>query len=193
MRQATAANWHPSVRQWNLSKMAIPNRATPQFDAACAGHALTKRAADTDVDRIQQKGLLGALNAWGRALRRDECGAWRIDGKRGSIHTWGDSKTWVLFVAGRSGRHWTAIKDRLSFSDVTQDGDDEGCLRLHRLPTPEQAAAIRDALGIRKKVEFTPDDLARRRASMTRLSPAPRSAKAPVPVPSCLSASKRRS
>ena len=73
--------------------------SSTQSDAAGAAHALTKRAADAEVDRVQQKGLLAALNAWGRALRRDECGAWCIDGKRGSIHTWGDGKTWVLFVA----------------------------------------------------------------------------------------------
>lgn len=159
--------------------MAISN-ATTQTSAATF---LPDRAADAEVGRIQQKGLLAALNARARALRRDECGAWRILGKRGSIHTWGDGETWVLFVAGRSARHWTAIKNRLPFCDVTQDGDDEGCLRLHWLPTPEQAAAIRDALGIRKKTEFTPDDLERRRASMARLSLAPRSTKTPVPAP----------
>ena len=157
--------------------------SSTQSDAVGAAHALTKRVADADVDRIQQKDLLAALNAWGRALRRDECGAWRIDGKRGSIHTWGDGRTWVLFVACRSRRHWTATKERLSFCRVTQDGDDEGCLRLHQLPTREQAAVIRDALGIRKKMEFAPDDLERRRVSMTRLSPVPGSANATAPVP----------
>jgi hypothetical protein len=157
--------------------MPIPNKATPRSDPAGAAH-LTKRTGDADVDRVQQKGLLAALNVWGRALRRDECGAWCILGKRGSIHTWGDGKTWVLFVTARSHRHWSAMKVRLAFCGVTQDGDDEGCLRLHQLPTPEQAAVIRHVLGIRKKMEFTPDDLERRRASMTRLSLAPGSANA---------------
>jgi hypothetical protein len=133
--------------------------------------------------RIVQQRPFSPPHAWDRALRRDECGAWCIFGKRGSIHTWGDGNTWVLFVAARSRRHWAATKVRLSFCGVTQDGDEEGCLRLHQLPSPEQAAAIRDALGIRKKMEFASDDLERRRASMTRLSPAPRSAKATAPVP----------
>src|SRR6185295_18631067 len=142
-----------------MATLSSHGQASPrQSDDAGAAHALTRRAADADLDRIQQQGLLAALNAWGRALRRDECGAWRIDGKRGSIHSWGDGATWVLYVSCRSGRHWTATKDRLSFCDVTQDGDDEGCLRLSRLPMPEQAAVIRDALGIRKKMEFCPDD-----------------------------------
>jgi len=38
---------------------------------------------------------------------------------------------------------------------VTQDGDDEGCLRLHQLPTLEQASIIRDVLGIRKRQEIS--------------------------------------
>jgi hypothetical protein len=35
-------------------------------------------------------------------------------------------------------------------AQVTQDGDDEGVLRLMRLPTPEEAAEIRRAAGIRQ-------------------------------------------
>ena len=125
-------------------------------------------AAETEADRTQQQGLLQALNAWSRALRRDECGAWRIAGERGSIHTWGDGKTWVLYVVCHSARHWTHTKQRLAICQVTQDGDDEGCLRLHRLPTPDQATVIRDILGIRKRVEFGPAELERRRTLMKR-------------------------
>jgi hypothetical protein len=95
--------------------------------------------------------LLSALNAQDRALRRDECGDWRIGGTSGHLYTWGDGKTWLLFVACHSARAWTAAKARLSFCELTQDGDDEGTFRLHTLPTPDQAAAIRTALGIRKR------------------------------------------
>ena len=63
------------------------------------------------------------------ALRPDECGAWAIHGARGTVHTWGDGRTWVLYVARRSALHWTHTKRRLGFCIVTQDGDDEGCLR----------------------------------------------------------------
>ena len=35
-------------------------------------------AAEAEADRRQQKTLLAALDAWDRALRRDECGAWTI-------------------------------------------------------------------------------------------------------------------
>ena len=126
-------------------------------------------AADAEVDREQQRQLLAALNAWDRALRRDECGAWTIMGSRGTIHTWGDGKTWVLYVSCRSGQHWTYTKRNLSFCQVTQDCYDEGCLRLHQLPTKEQATTIREDLGIRKRMELVPSDLERRRGLMTSL------------------------
>jgi hypothetical protein len=121
-------------------------------------------AADADADRAQQKELLTALNASDRALRRDECGAWTISGKQGSIHTWGDGKSWVLFIACRSGQHWTYTKRRLSFCVVTLDCEDEGCLRLHQLPTPQQANVIRDILGIHKRREVSTVELERLKA-----------------------------
>jgi hypothetical protein len=108
---------------------------------------------------------ISPLNAWDRALRRDECGAWRINGTRGSIHTWGDGKSWVLYVACDSGQGWTWAKKRLvAFCEVTQDCDEEGCLRLHELPTPAQAAIIRDLLGIQKRREVSAAELERLRA-----------------------------
>jgi hypothetical protein len=62
----------------------------------------------------------------------------------------GDGESWLLFVQCRSARLWAATKARLSFCEVTQDGDDEGVLRLDRLPTKAEASAIRKALAIRQ-------------------------------------------
>src|SRR5215467_13322923 len=92
-------------------------------------------AAEAEADRAQQKALLMALNAWDRALRRDEAGAWAICGKHGSIHTWGNGKCWALYVRCNSGQRWTWAKKKLSFCSVTQDGDNEGCLRLRHTST----------------------------------------------------------
>jgi len=50
-------------------------------------------AVKADEHRAQQKSLLAVLGAWDRPLRRDECGAWWINGNNGSIHTWGEGKT----------------------------------------------------------------------------------------------------
>jgi hypothetical protein len=106
---------------------------------------------EAEADRAQQLRLLAALGAWDRALRRDELAAWRVQGTRGHIYT--DGRGWVLYVSGRSVRHWSAVRAKLAtFATITQDGDDEGVARLHDLPAPEQAAVIREALGIRKRV-----------------------------------------
>jgi hypothetical protein len=107
------------------------------------------------ADRRQQERLLAALDASPSQLRRDECGSWIIAGGRGAIHTWGDGRTWGVYVIGRSARHWTAIKQRLAFMTITQDGDEEGCLRLLDLPTPEEAGLIREALSLRKRRTLT--------------------------------------
>ena len=121
-------------------------------------------AAEAKVDRDQLKALHLALGGWDRALQMDDCNTWTIIGKRGSIHTWGDGKTWVLYVSCHSPRHWTGTKARLAFCNVTQDGEDEGCLHLSNLPTPDQAEAIRDALGIQKRREVSARVLERLRS-----------------------------
>jgi hypothetical protein len=94
----------------------------------------------------------------------------------------GDGKSWVLFVACRSARHWSAKED-LSFCRLTQDGEDEGCLRLQQLPTAAQAIAIRDVLGIRKRADRGAEELERRRAFGKRLALAAGRANATSPVP----------
>ena len=126
-----------------------------------------RSATEADADRDEQRRLLAALGGWDRALRRDACGAWCISGSRGSIDTWGDGQTWVIYVACRSALHWTHTKMRLAGCCIaTQDGDDEGCLRLLRLPTDAEATAIRQVLGIRKRTVFAPAELERRRTLM---------------------------
>src|SRR5262245_51701584 len=97
------------------------------------------------------RGLLLALDVSKRTLRRDECGTWGIRGRRGHVYTWGPSGGWLLYFGAVTTRKWSAIKRLLSFCSVTQDGDAEGCLRLFDLPTPEQAVAIRKALGLKRK------------------------------------------
>ncbi len=85
-------------------------------------------------------------------MRLDACGAWRINGRSGHVYTWDDSGGgWVMYVACTSTWAWTTAKKQLAFAEVTQDGDEEGCLHLHGLPTADQARVIRSILGIRKR------------------------------------------
>jgi hypothetical protein len=87
------------------------------------------------------------------------------------------AELWQLVVTPKqeiSALQWTWFKKRLghrngepAFCEVTQDGDSEGCFRLHRLPTPAEAEEIRDIVGIRKRVELS----AEARASLTARLP----------------------
>jgi hypothetical protein len=111
--------------------------------------------------------LLTALDASPLALRRDDCGDHAIKGKLG--HIFADGAGFLLCVStGESARRWTHVKRRLAFCNVTQDGDDEGCLHLDRLPTPAEAELIREAVGIRRRRHLSPEMLARSRFYLER-------------------------
>jgi hypothetical protein len=119
------------------------------------------------TDRERLVALLDALDASETTLQRDlvrnegRTGDWGIRGKYG--HVYPDGAGYLLYVTieektGKDGidrepspRPWKAAKARLSFCQVTQDGDWEGCLYLDRLPVSDEAEAIRATLGIRKR------------------------------------------
>jgi hypothetical protein len=120
-------------------------------------------------DRVRLHALLTALDASSVALQRDlhrregRKGDHGIHGKLG--HIYADGTGFLLCVNAKDERYqslrrWTNIKRRLAFCRITQDGDDEGCLRLDQLPTPAEAALIREALGIKRKRHLTPENLA---------------------------------
>jgi hypothetical protein len=108
--------------------------------------------------------LLEALNAssvvLGRDMWRDE---YAIRGRRGHIYS--DGTGYLLYVTMEdrgdqqpSAKRWNFAKQRLSFCRVTQDGDWEGCLHLDRLPSPDEAATIRDLLRIRRRRQLSETD-----------------------------------
>lgn len=112
--------------------------------------------AEKEADKAQLVRLLDAIDATPNALKLDDCECWQIRGRFGYAATWGDGKGFMLvFSPGRSARQWGADKQRLSFAAVTQDGHAEGILHLDRLPTEEQGAAIRHALGIHQRKRFS--------------------------------------
>jgi hypothetical protein len=93
------------------------------------------------LDRADLAVFLTAVNGAKNALKRDECGDWIIIGTRGTIRACNGA--FSVFVAGRSRRHWFFVKKALAgFCSITQDGDDEGVLRLTRLPAGEEIVQI---------------------------------------------------
>ena len=136
-----------------------------------------KSKAAATADRACLTRLHAALNAAHNAVRLDECRLWTVRGSRGYVSTWGDGQTWMLAVGSKTPRHWTFAKQRMAsfpgLALLTQDGDEEGVFRLMRLPTPEEAAEIRRAAGIRQSTSspsagrrFTPIKTGDRATSM---------------------------
>lgn len=102
-------------------------------------------------DRAHLLALVEALYARRNTLRRDESGDWRINGKHGHIYGVPEAGTFSIYVTSGSIRKWGYAKKLLSFAMVTQDGDDEGVLRLAGLPSSEQAELIRQVVGVPKR------------------------------------------
>lgn len=84
----------------------------------------------------QLAATVGSRNA---ALRRDECGEWRIEGRRGWVYTVSgtlnrqDGAGFQIYCAPGSARAWASAKKAMAFAELAQDGDDEGLLFLARL------------------------------------------------------------
>ena len=147
----------------------------------------SSRAEATD-DRACLELMREALNAAHSAVRLDECRLWTVRGSRGYVSTSGDGQTWMLAVGSKTPRHWTFTKQRIAafpgLAQVTQDGDEEGVLRLMRLPTPGEAAEIRRMAGIRQ-----PSTSIGRRFSPTKTgdtATSVRFGRRPVPNSPCL-------
>jgi hypothetical protein len=113
-------------------------------------------------DREALLTLAEALNCARRALRRDECSDWRINGMSG--HIYAVPGGFHLCCAPGSARAWTFAKRALAFAHVAQDGDAEGVLRMSRLPTGAEADTIRSYLRIAKRRVLSEVELERLRS-----------------------------
>jgi hypothetical protein len=105
------------------------------------------------ADRHLLLGLLNALSVSRANLRRDPCGDWNVVGRRGHVLT--DGVNAFVYLPAGTARRWEKAKHVLSFMVATQDGDAEGILRLNGMPTPTQAEALRQVLGLRKASPLT--------------------------------------
>jgi hypothetical protein len=110
---------------------------------------------DRKPDRDLLLGLVDVLSVSRGNLLRDPCGDWNLVGRRGHIFT--DAVSIYAYVPAGTARRWTNVKRALGFMVVTLDGDDEGILKMDGLPSPDQAAALRKVLGLRKSAPLTPE------------------------------------
>jgi hypothetical protein len=119
-------------------------------------------------DRRDLAVVLRVLNAAHGALRLDDDG-WTIRGKRGVIVC--NNGLFTLHIGCGSRRHWVYAKKMLAgrLCTLTCDGYDTGALRLDRLPSDdEEAALVRHACGLRQHRPSAADHLARFRFAPER-------------------------
>jgi hypothetical protein len=102
-------------------------------------------------DRDRMVVLADALDISLRNVSQNDCSQWTVAGKQGFLQT-ADERRYLLYIAAHSTRKWSAIKrkTRALGLEVTQDGDNEGCLRLG-IPNETQAAFVRGLLGLRRR------------------------------------------
>lgn len=142
--------------------------------------------SDTYPPNVQRATLLtlaDALVSAAAALRRDENNDWRINGSSGHIYAVPgvpqrrDTPGYLIFCIRETRMAWTYAKKALPFCLVTQNGDTEGYFFLDRLPNADEAEAIRDTIGVRKRPIYTPEEVeARSRRMRGVLSQKPASA-----------------
>jgi hypothetical protein len=143
---------------------------------------------------VQRPALLEfaeALNSRPSALRRDECGDWRINGRHGHICAVPNAFH-ILFFARNGVTEWDGegphLKDyvrakrALVFCRLAQDGTGEGIFVLDRLPLAGEADVIRDVLGVPRRVVYSDEVLAAKRESGRLLAERARAAADPQPV-----------
>ncbi|MDN4984651.1 hypothetical protein QY049_15720 [Bradyrhizobium sp. WYCCWR 13022] len=105
-------------------------------------------------DRAELDTLRCAINATGSSLKRDECGDWTLSASRGAVRVC--DGVYRAYVGCRSARHWGSVKKSLdAFCTVTLDGDQEGIVRIDRVPAEDQAHQLRDAIGLRRAPSFS--------------------------------------
>ncbi|HWW37153.1 MAG TPA: hypothetical protein VNZ23_18195 [Xanthobacteraceae bacterium] len=157
------------------------------------------------TDRERLLALLDALDGSETTLQRDmvrgegRTGDWGIRGQKDRKGNdanviYPDGAGYLLYVTpgektGKDGidrepspRSWKDAKAKLSFCQITQDGDWEGCLRLDRLPNLKEAEAIRDVLGIRKRRHLSAEEKESRSINLSIARSVAKSAKRPPPM-----------
>jgi len=105
-------------------------------------------------------------------LRRDDCGDWAIIGNSGRVYA--VLSGFQIVIAGweadrapwSTAKGWNLCKSKLSFAKLMQDGHDEGAFVLERDPRGDEAAIIRECVGLRKRRAISEDGLAALRSRL---------------------------
>jgi hypothetical protein len=114
-----------------------------------------------NIDKTKDKQFLTTLcehlECSKNRLHLDAYRDWNIQGTKGHIFT--DLIYWYVYLSPESTRKWNNIKNKLSFMEVSQDGDDEGILKMKRMPSKEEAKILRKLVGLRISTKLTEEEV----------------------------------
>ena len=81
-----------------------------------------------------------------------------IAGKSGYVHDDESNLSLIhVYVSGRSKRHWSSIKRKLSFMKLVKDDGKGGHFSFDTVPDNQQASAIRNMVGLSRCHTITPE------------------------------------
>jgi hypothetical protein len=117
-----------------------------------------------EAEKAQMQALADAMTCY---ISQDECGDCVIQGKYGNIHV--DGVGYCVAIMLNTVRQFTfAMKQVKPFCELRQQGDTEGAFHMCAIPSKAQCVLLREIIGVRKIMEFTPEVLASKRESMSR-------------------------
>ena len=116
---------------------------------------------DRSKDRPALLALADILDTRPALIRRDECSDWNLFGTNGHIYAIPEHDAFYVYLGFESARAWTNAKRRLAFCRVTQNGGDEGFLRMSGFPNKKQAEALRRTVGLPKRRHLSPEHKAK--------------------------------
>ena len=101
--------------------------------------------------------LVKALGVPSNTMWCDSAGCRTIEGSRGNVpHSWGDNGRWSIFLDDRADGYDDQERKLLVFMQPgysPNNNQNRGDFYLERLPTPEEAAVVREVLGMRTAVK----------------------------------------
>lgn len=106
---------------------------------------------DQTTDKIFLTEMAIKMGVSERRIRLNEYRWVILQGDRSTINY--DGKWWYICFLDLTPIKWKNVKKKLSFMEVSQDGDDEGILRLDRMPTEIEFEIIRKLGGFRKSTK----------------------------------------
>jgi hypothetical protein len=127
------------------------------IDDFCKEKARNRETTPRKTKRLLE--IVGELNVSKERIKYSEgFNRFLIAGKSGYVHDDESNPSLMrVYVSGRSKRHWSSIKRKLSFMKLLKDEGKGGHFSFDTMPDNQQASAIRNMVGLSRCHTITPE------------------------------------